>query len=348
MTDKRTVRERYKYSSSLLEIPTISESLPCTIDIDAEHTLYKREITQAIETPTAWQSDPIITQNLTAQNKTLLELLIPAQYKAPGVITVDIRHDNTSALSAIHLNVVLESGAESRVVVNHHAANSTQTVNALTTIAVADGSKLELVEVTQSGATLLLTTAVQQCRDSVVNISTIDIDNRQLRRNQIISLDESGAEVQLAGLYLTSANQSVDNYISVRHTKAECRSNQLYKGVIGEASTATFTGEVYVAPNAQHTEALQQNHNILLGDDSRVNSRPQLEIYADDVKCNHGATIGRTDPEAIYYMRQRGIPEIEAQRLQLEGFVSQIVDQCPISEIHHTLIETISHRLHKI
>lgn len=148
-----------------------------------------------------------------------------------------------------------------------------------------------------------------------------------------IDLIGPGAEVHLRGLYLCNADERVNFRILVHHRAPGCRSTQLFNGLAGGSAQVGFRGVIVVAPDAQQTEAYQENHNILLSDDARVETLPQLEIYADDVKCSHGATIGRLDEAALFYMRSRGIPEQEARALQALSFLSGVIPSGRESEI---------------
>jgi len=140
-----------------------------------------------------------------------------------------------------------------------------------------------------------------------------------------IDLMGPGAEVHLRGLYLCSGDERVNFRILVHHRAPGCHSTQLFNGLAGGSAQVGFNGIIVVAPDAQRTEAYQENHNILLSDDARVETLPQLEIYADDVKCSHGATVGRLDEAALFYMRSRGIPEQEARALQALSFLSGVI-----------------------
>ena len=140
-----------------------------------------------------------------------------------------------------------------------------------------------------------------------------------------IDLIGPGAEVHLRGLYLCNADERVNFRILVHHRAPDCHSTQLFNGLAGGSAQVGFNGVIVVAPDAQHTEAYQENHNILLSDAARVETLPQLEIYADDVKCSHGATVGRLDEAALFYMRSRGIPEHEARALQALSFLSGVI-----------------------
>ena len=141
----------------------------------------------------------------------------------------------------------------------------------------------------------------------------------------VIDLVGEGAEVDIKGLYLCGGDERVSFRILMHHRAGGCLSRQCIDGIAGGSSRVTFDGRIIVAPDAQKTEAYQENHNILLSDDAHVETTPQLEIYADDVKCSHGATIGRLDEDALFYMRTRGVPEKEARVLQMLSFLSPVI-----------------------
>lgn len=142
-----------------------------------------------------------------------------------------------------------------------------------------------------------------------------------------ISLDGEGAELDAAGLYVCTGRDQVNIRLNVRHNVPGCTSRQLFKGLVGGESKASFDGLVYVAHGAVRTKAAQENHTILLSRDAVAESRPQLEIYADDVECSHGATTGFLDIDEQFYMRSRGIPEAEARRLQMISFISPVLSR---------------------
>ena len=140
-----------------------------------------------------------------------------------------------------------------------------------------------------------------------------------------IDLVGEGAAVTLKGLYLCGGDERVRFRILMHHRSGGCVSHQLFNGIAGGSSRVTFDGRIIVAPDAQQTEAYQENHNILFSDQAHVETTPQLEIYADDVKCSHGATTGRLDEDALFYMRTRGVPVQEARVLQMLSFLSPVI-----------------------
>ena len=142
-----------------------------------------------------------------------------------------------------------------------------------------------------------------------------------------IDLVGEGAEVSLKGLYLCGGDERVNFRILMHHRAPGCVSRQLFNGIAGGSSRVAFEGRIIVAPDAQKTEAYQENHNIVLSDRAHAETTPQLEIYADDVKCSHGATVGRLDEEALFYMRTRGVPEKDAKVLQMLSFLSPVTPE---------------------
>ena len=143
----------------------------------------------------------------------------------------------------------------------------------------------------------------------------------------VTKLVGAGAEIEIHALWLASGEAKTRLYTRVEHAVPDCRSYQLIKGIASDTAIGTFTGEIYVAPDAQRTVALQQSRNLLLGEQARIVTEPQLEIYADDVKCSHGATVGQMDAEAILYMRQRGLSDSQARLLQIQGFANDILSR---------------------
>lgn len=144
-----------------------------------------------------------------------------------------------------------------------------------------------------------------------------------------VDLDGPGAALDIAGLYLCPEAENVSINVLVKHNSGECRSRQLFKGIVGGKSRAEFDGLIYVRQDAQKTKAYQENRTILLSGDARAESRPQLEIYADDVECSHGSTTGFLNEEELFYMRSRGIPEEEARRLQMISFLAPVAERLP-------------------
>ena len=159
-----------------------------------------------------------------------------------------------------------------------------------------------------------------------------------LVRNDIHTLLEGeGIDARVDGLYLAGARQHVDNHTFIRHAQPHCHSFELYKGILDDKARGVFNGRIYVDPVAQKTDAKQENNCMLLSDEARINSNPQLEIFADDVKCTHGAAIGKTDDTAIFYLRSRGIPHAEARDLMVYAFASEVLERIELEPLKRRL-----------
>ena len=156
-----------------------------------------------------------------------------------------------------------------------------------------------------------------------------------------IDLVGEGAEVSLKGLYLCGGDERVNFRILMHHRAPGCVSRQLFNGIAGGSSRVTFEGRIIVAPDAQKTEAYQENHNIVLSDQAHAETMPQLEIYADDVKCSHGATVGRLDEEALFYMRTRGVPERDAKVLQMLSFLSPVTPEDKRESVEKVVLQLV-------
>lgn len=190
-------------------------------------------------------------------------------------------------------------------------------------------------------------TQIHQKRSSRVNTFTFTLDGRLMRNNLQLSLDGEGIESHMFGLYLLHNDTIADNHTVVDHKKPNSFSNEFYKGVMDGSSKGIFNGKIYVRPDAQKTNAFQSNRNILLTDKATVNTKPQLEIWADDVKCSHGCTSGQLDEEALFYLQTRGLSKVTARAMMLYAFAAEVLDHVKNPVIKEYLDALISERLHK-
>ena len=199
--------------------------------------------------------------------------------------------------------------------------------NALTDIHLAEGSTLQYCKAQSESlhAFHIGTTRVWQERDSNLNGFSFMVGSSITRNNLDVILNAEGASTRVNGLYCVNSTQLVDNHSSVDHRQPNCTSNQLYKGVLNAASRAVFNGKIFVRPIAQKTNSYQLNKNLILGNEARVDTKPQLEISADDVKCTHGATIGQLNEDEIFYLRSRAIAKKTAVKMLCQGFIDDII-----------------------
>jgi Fe-S cluster assembly protein SufD len=183
-------------------------------------------------------------------------------------------------------------------------------------------------------------TFVHALRSSNVSSHSFSLGGRFVRNDAVALLDGEGAECTLNGLYLADGERFVDNHTSIDHAKAHCPSHEIYKGILGGRARAVFNGKIMVRQDAQKTDAKQTNRALLLSDDASINTKPQLEIFADDVKCTHGAAIGQLDEDAIFYLRARGLTFFEARDLLIHAFAGEILDRVKIAPLKEGL-ETV-------
>ncbi|MDN3670616.1 Fe-S cluster assembly protein SufD [Echinicola jeungdonensis] len=184
-------------------------------------------------------------------------------------------------------------------------------------------------------------------RDSTFSSVVLSLQGDMIRNNLSLNLLDSGCEGNMYGLYLLNGNSHVDNHTNVDHTMPHSDSNELYKGILDNKSKGVFNGKIFVRQDAQKTNAFQQNNNILLSDDAIIHTKPQLEIWADDVKCSHGCTTGQLDDEALYYLRTRGIGKDKAKGLLLYAFAGEILDHIKNEALKEYCIQLVQERLGK-
>lgn len=185
------------------------------------------------------------------------------------------------------------------------------------------------------------TVEFRQQRDATVTNHSLSLGGGLVRNDINSRLEGEGGECTLNGLYVVRGSQHVDHHTVIDHAKPHCSSRELYKGILDDSARAVFNGRIIVRPDAQKTDSQQTNKNLLLSDDALVNTNPQLEINADDVKCAHGATVGQLDAEALFYLRSRGIDEPTARSLLTYGFLSDVTDRIQIDAVRSAIEEIL-------
>ena len=186
---------------------------------------------------------------------------------------------------------------------------------------------------------------VRQVGKSVVNSYIFSFDGNVIRNNSNFAIEKEFCESNFYGLYLPSGKSLIDNHTVADHKVPNCVSNELYKGILNEQAKGVFNGKIFVRPNAQKTNAFQSNRNILLTDTATINTKPQLEIWADDVKCSHGCTTGQLNKEALFYLQSRGIDIDDAQTMLLSAFASEVVNKIPDAALREEIENIVSSRL---
>jgi Fe-S cluster assembly protein SufD len=246
-----------------------------------------------------------------------------------------------------NLFILEENSAASIVICDHTLSRPNFLTNSVTEIFVGKNADLKYsrIQNEHNGSKQVSNLYLHQERDSSVNANTISLHGGLIRNNVHVHLGGEGCENTTTGLYLTDKGQHIDNYMYMDHAYPNCTSNQLFKGVLDDFATGTFSGKVLVRKDAQKTKAFQSNNNILLTDDADIKTKPQLEIYADDVKCSHGATVGQLDLDALFYMRARGIPKKEAKLLLMSAFAYDVIKTIQVPALQERIQDLVDKRL---
>lgn len=291
-----------------------------------------------------WKSAPLVALN-TAFLEDGAVLEVPA-----GVEVVDPVHIlHVAAASegpvSIHPRTLIVLGAQAKAtVIESHVgprSDASYYSNPVTEIVLGEGASLEHTRIERDGPGGIHTGSVyvHQVRNSNLVSHSLSFGGRLARMDIHVALDAPGAECELNGLYLGMGDRHVDHHTTVEHLKPHTQSRQLYKGILGDASRGVFNGRVVVHRDAQKVQADQRNPNLLLSPVAGINTKPELEIHADDVRCTHGATIGQLEPEAIHYMQSRGLDLDTAHRLLTFGFASEMLQRISGSEVRRRLAD---------
>ena len=283
---------------------------------------------------------------LLAQDGILVHIPQGVQLKKPIQI-VNVSAAKSDLMMNRRILVVAEEGAQGSILLCDHAEGeqnhlSTQVIEAF----VAPHAQLDIysIEETKSTNTRFSNLYTEQAEESAVSYTNVTLTNGKTRNRAEFRLLGENAKVEARGALMTDAEERVDNYLLVDHAVPQCTSEMLYKYVINGKSTGAFTGKVLVREGAQKSLSEQINANLLASPEARVLTQPMLEIYADDVKCNHGSSIGKMDENALFYMRQRGIEEQEARLLLQHAFVNEVLSHVKMEQLRDRLTHLVEMR----
>lgn len=263
---------------------------------------------------------------------------------------VNIFNSAAPLMGVRRLVIVVEEGAKAQLLVCDHTQNSeyrylsSQVIEAF----VGQNASLDIYDIEESSDTTSRYSQLyaRQERDSQLIVNGVTLTGGVTRNDYHIELVGDNCTSTLGGMAIGSGHQHIDNNSDVRHLSAHCNSNQQFKYVLDEESTGAFEGAIYVAPGAQFTEAYQSNRNLLASKSARMHTKPQLEIYNDDVKCSHGATTGQLDADALFYMRSRGIPEQEARTMLMQAFMVDVIDMVKMEGLRDRLRHLVEKRFY--
>lgn len=249
--------------------------------------------------------------------------------------------DGSDVMATPRNFIHLEEGSQAKVVIKTISTNTSERclVNLLSEVFVEKNAHLEINKIQDEGnyKYQIATEQVRQEGNSYFKINTFTLSGELVRNNLNISLNGEHTETFLNGLYPLKGKQHVDNHTYVLHREPNCVSHELYKGILDDTSTAVFNGKVYVHQDAQKTNAYQSNANIVLTDTASINSKPELEIYADDVKCSHGSTTGQLDEEALFYLRARGLSKKTAKAVLVNAFAADVIEHIGIEAVRNEI-----------
>lgn len=249
-----------------------------------------------------------------------------------------------------HNLIIAEEGSNADIIVCDHTLSSLKALtNSVTEIVALPGSRISVntIQNKHETNTHISNTYITQKQNSSVTFNTLTLNGGITRNNLVATLDGTHCECNVYGMYFADGAQHVDNFTFVDHAKPDCNSNQVFKGIIDHTASGAFTGRILVQQDAQKTNAYQLSKNILLKETAKMNIKPQLEIYADDVKCSHGAATGQLDQEALFYMRSRGIGYEEARMLLLQAFAFEITGKITTVALRERMEDMIEKRLRK-
>ncbi len=278
------------------------------------------------------------TQPLTALNTAFAQdgvfIYVPTNVRCDKPFQIiNLLHSPDKILDQHRNLFIVEENSSLDVVICDHTLTATPFLtNSLTEAYTGANASLDITRMQNehNNSAQVTNTAIYQSRDSRVSCNVITLHGGAIRNNLRVYLDGEGCENHAYGLFLADQDQHIDNFTYINHLKPNCVSNQLYKGILDDRATGAFSGKIHVWKDAQKTVAYQKNNNILLTDEAKMNSKPQLEIYADDVKCSHGATVGQLDQDALFYLRSRGIPEKESRLLLMYAFAHEVVSKIKV------------------
>ena len=263
---------------------------------------------------------------------------------------VNIFNSAAPLMGVRRLLIVIEDGAKAQLLICDHTQNrefnylSSQVIETF----VGQNASLDIYDIEESSATTSRYSQLfaRQQRDSQLLVNGVTLTSGTTRNDYNIDLVGENGDATIAGMAIGSSCQHIDNNSNIRHLTTHSNSNQLFKYVLDDESTGAFEGAIYVAEGAQFTEAYQSNRNLLASRQARMHTKPQLEIYNDDVKCSHGATTGQLDADALFYMRSRGIPEQEARTMLMQAFMVDVIDMVKMEGLRDRLRHLVEKRFY--
>lgn len=297
------------------------------------------------------ESDPFAAVN-TAFWQEGLFIHVPENTKVEKPVLILHINDATASQVIAHTRIlaIVEPNSELTIIEKFNTTGSQPAFHTFSEeYVIEENAQLEYCKVQNDHghSYQVANTLIHQSNSSKVNTFTLTLNGKLVRNNFGITIDGENCESHFYGLYLLNDNTIADNHTVVDHKKPNSFSNQMYKGIMNDSSKGIFNGKIFVRPYAQKTNAFQSNRNILISETATINTKPQLEIWADDVKCSHGCTTGQLDGEALFYLQSRGISHSTAKSMLLYAFASEVMEPIKNETLKAYLDQLVSERLHK-
>lgn len=339
-----------QYSQSLSKIISPSNEVIIKSLSEGFHS-EKELIAEYFDKLVTTEADPFAALNTSFWQEGLF-IHVPANATVEKPVFILHVNDASHAQVIAHTRVlaVIESGSKLSIIEKFNTIGENASLHTFTEeIVIKENAALEYCKIqNDSGkAYQIINTNIHQSDSSRVDTFTLTLSGQLLRNNFTITIAGENCESHFNGLYMLNGNTLADNHTVVDHQKANSFSNEMYKGVLDGNSKGVFNGKIFVRPHAQKTNAFQSNRNIALSPSASINTKPQLEIWADDVKCSHGCTIGQLDEEALFYLQSRGIDKATAQGMMLYAFTAETLKTISNETVKAYVDSLISERLHK-
>jgi len=340
-------------------IPLLAENQLVFVNGNLSEELSSYDLPQGIALNTLEEADKKIANGIDTANDEYL-LLNTSSLKTGASFTVEESAVIENPILLIHITdasknqavahprtlITVEENAQATFIELYIGlGDALSFTNAVTGINCAERSNTTYIKIGNENTNQLHVgnTNVDVAKNTVFNALTFNFGGKMVRNNLHISLNGSHSEANLDGLFVTDNKEHVDNHTAVDHKVPNCNSNELYKGIMNGSSKGIFNGKIYVRQGAQITNAFQSNKNILLSDDATIDTKPQLEIWADDVKCSHGCTTGKLDKEQLFYLRARGIGKKSAQLMLLDAYANEVIGEIKDEKIQ-SYVQDIFHK----
>jgi Fe-S cluster assembly protein SufD len=333
------------------DLSSLSALPPQVVAIDLAQALGDNRYSETVRAHLSRQADYVVN-GFTALNTAFINhgafVYIPKGIRVADPIHLMFIAQSEKTVNFPRVLVVAAENSNAILVENYVSeGEGLYLTNGVVEVVLEEGARLEHYKVQRESveAFHIATTAVGLGRNSSYDTTTITFGAKLSRHDVVVTMDHEGAECWVDGLYLVTGDQHTDTHSVIDHRQPNCTSHQLYKGILDGKSRAVFNGKVFVRHNAQKTDAMQTNKNLLLSNEARVDTKPQLEILADDVKCAHGAAVGQIDQDELFYLETRGIHPELGRNLLTYGFAEEVIAKIKLDSIGNKLDEAVLHRL---